>query len=301
LPGNVSPIIYDPATFNPVTLTETPFPGNKIPASRINAGMLAYLNGVYPHANHAPNASNQNNYLATTKNTTNGDQGSIRIDYTIGAKDSLNGRYSQNDASLSSPSSLANLFVTGFNGKNTGANWVHSFTPSLVMEVTGGYNNLNIPQGITVAADQAAVFAAAGLGAGFNKNPGDTPVTLIPGYGLSGGNYSGFWNGAGPIGPMNIIQAGATVTKITGGHSLKFGGSFYHTWMYTNWNGNNMDFSNKGTWNAACQYATSGPTAQCPTYNAKAGDLGGGGDPVASMLLSVPIDAVRNLGNSGVN
>jgi TonB dependent receptor len=169
------------------------------------------------------------------------------------------------------------------------------------MEVTGGYNNLNIPQGITVAADQAAVFAAAGLGAGFNKNPGDTPVTLIPGYGLSGGNYSGFWNGAGPIGPMNIIQAGATVTKITGGHSLKFGGSFYHTWMYTNWNGNNMDFSNKGTWNAACQYATSGPTAQCPTYNAKAGDLGGGGDPVASMLLSVPIDAVRNLGNSGVN
>jgi hypothetical protein len=301
LPGNVSPVIYDPSTFNPVTLTESPFPNNMIPGGRIDAGMLAYLNGVYPHANHAPNSSNENNYLADTKNTTNGDQGSIRVDYTIGSKDSLNGRYSQNEATLSSPSSLANLFVTGFDGKNTGATYVHAFNPTLVMEITGGYNNLNIPQGITVAADQAAVFAAAGLGAGFNTNPGDTPVVLIPGYGLQGGNYSGFWNGAGPIGPMHIVQAGGDVTKTYGTHNLKFGASFYRTWMYTNWNGNNMDFSNKGTWNSACQYASEGPTEQCPTYNPNAGDLGGGGDAVASMLLSAPIDATRNLGNSGVN
>ncbi len=301
LPGNVSPIIYDPSTFDPVTLKESPFPGNIIPSGRINAGMLAYLNGVYPRANHAPNSSNENNYLADTKNTTDGNQGSIRVDYTIGQKDSLNGRYSQNQATLSSPSSLSNLFVTEFNGKNTGANYIHTFSPTLVMEITGGYNNLNIPQGITVAGNQAAIFAAAGLGEGFNPKPGDTPVVLIPGYGLQGGNYTGFWNGAGPIGPMNIIQGGGSISKIAGAHSLKFGASYYHTWMYTNWNGNNMDFSNKGTWNSACQYATDGPTSQCPTYNPNAGDFGGGGDPVASMLLSAPIDATRNLGNSGVN
>ncbi|HEY0796076.1 MAG TPA: TonB-dependent receptor [Acidisarcina sp.] len=303
LPGNVSPIIYDPTTFNPVTFTEQPFPGNVIPMSRINAGMLAYLNGIYPHANQAPNSSNENNYLASTKNTTTGDQGSVRIDYTIGEKDSINGRYSQNKATLSSPSSLANLFQTGFNGKNTGATWTHVINSSLVAEVTGGYNNLNIPQAIFTPVNEAALFTAAGLGAGFNANPGGTPVIEVPGYNLQGGNYTGYWNGAGPIGPMNIVQAGGSVSKAHGTHSLKFGASYYHTWMYTNWNGNGEDFSNKGTWNAACQFAASNPAAlaQCPTYNATAGDLGAGGDPVAAMLLSLPVDATRNLGNSGVN
>ena len=148
--------------------------------------------------------------------------------------------------------------------------------------------------------DQDALFTAAGLGAGFNKNPGLTPFTLVPELDLNGGSYSGFWNGAGPIGPMSITQASGSVTKVEGHHNLKFGASFYHTAMYTNWSGNHFDFSNKGTWNTACQFATT-PNAACPTFNAGAGDLGAGGDPVASLLLSLPIDATRNLGNTGVN
>jgi hypothetical protein len=309
LPGNIHPNIYDPSTYNPVTQTEQQFitggVPNVIPSGRIDAGMLAYLNGVYPKSNQALNSSGQNNYLASTENRTVNDQGELRIDYTPGPNDSLNGHYAQNEATLSSPSSLANLFATGFSGKNMGGNWVHTFNPTLIAEVTGGYNALNIPQAILTPVDQTALFASAGLGAGFNANPGDTPVVLIPGYNLDnvGAGYTGYWNGAGPIGPMHIAQGGVTVTKIAGNHSLKFGASYYHTWMYTNWNGNNEDFSYKGTWNAACQFAGSNETAaaECPTYNAGAGDLGGGGDPVASMLLSVPIDATRNLGNSGVN
>jgi hypothetical protein len=302
LPGNVKPVIYDPATYNPVTQTETPFAGNVIPSGRINAGMLAYLNGVYPKANHAPNASGQNNFLANTENTTNNDQGSIRVDYALGRNDALNGRYSQNSATLSQPSSLENLFTTGFSGKNTGGNWVHTFSPTLVFEATGGYNALNIPQAIITPVDQAAMFTTAGLGAGFPTNPGGSPVVQIPGYNLDnvGAGYSGYWNGAGPIGPMHIAQGGATLTKIAGNHTLKFGAAYYHTWMYTNWSSDGEDFSYKGTWNAACQFGTA-VTAQCPTYNANAGDLGGGGDPVASMLLSVPVDANRALGNDGVN
>jgi hypothetical protein len=302
LPGNVKPVIYDPATYNPVTQTETPFAGNVIPTGRINAGMLAYLNGVYPKANHALNASGQNNYLANTENRTNNDQGSIRVDYALGANDALNGRYSQNSATLSSPSSLANLFQTGFSGKNTGGNWVHTFSPTLVAEFTGGYNTLNIPQAIITPVDQAALFTSAGLGAGFPTNPGGSPVVQIPGYGLNnvGAGYSSYWNGAGPIGPMHIAQGGATLTKIAGSHTLKFGAAYYHTWMYTNWSSDSQDFSYKGTWNAACQFGTAA-TVRCPTYNAGAGDLGAGGDPVASMLLSAPVDANRALGNDGVN
>jgi Carboxypeptidase regulatory-like domain/TonB dependent receptor len=303
LPGNVSNTIYDPATFNPVTFTESPFPGNQIPTARINTGMLALLNGIYPNPNQAANSGGLNNYTAPTKNTTTGDQGTIRVDYLIGQKDSMNGRFSINRAALSSPSSLANLFGTGFSGENTGASWTHVFSPTLLASITGGYNRLNIPQGIFTPVNQSALFTASGVGAGFNENPGDTTFAQVPGYSLQGGNYSGFWNGGGPIGPMNIVQVGGTVSKTEGKHTLKFGASYFHTWMYTNWNGNNMDFSFKGTWNAACQFAGTNPAAlaQCPTYDAKAGNLGAGGDPVASMLLSAPIDATRNLGNSGVN
>lgn len=303
LPGNVSNVIYDPSTFNPVTFTEQPFQNNQIPTPRINTGMLALLNGIYPQANQGANASGLNNYIAGTKNTTTNDQGSIRVDYAVRPQDSINGRYSQERATLASPSSLANLFETGFDGENTGATWVHTYNSTLLSEITGGYNRLNIPQAIYTPVDQQALFTASGVGAGFNSNPGDTPVVEVPGYTLEGGNYTGYWNGAGPIGPMNIVQIGGAVSKTHGDHSLKFGASWYHTWMYTNWNGNNMDFSFKGTWNAACQFAGTNPTAaaQCPTYDPNAGNLGGGGDPVASMLLSAPIDATRNLGNSGVN
>jgi hypothetical protein len=300
LPGNVSATIYDPSTFNPTTLTESPFPNNQIPAGRIDAGMLALLNGIYPEPNQPANSSGENNYIANTKSTTVNDQGTIRADYIVGPKDSINGRYSENRATVAGPASLADLFETGFSGENTGATWAHTFSSTLLAEITGGYNRLNIPQGIVTPVDQAALFADSGVGAGFNKYPGDTTFVEVPGYTLEGGNYTGFWNGAGPIGPMNIVQVGGSVNKNLGSHSLKFGASYYRTWMYTNWNGNNMDFSYKGTWNAACQYATAA-SAQCPTYNATAGNLGGGGDPVASMLLSAPIDATRNLGNSGVN
>jgi len=86
LPGNVSNTIYDPATFNPVTFTESPFPGNQIPASRIDGGMLALLNGIYPGTNQASNSSGLNNYSAPTKNTTTGDQGTVRVDYIVGQK-----------------------------------------------------------------------------------------------------------------------------------------------------------------------------------------------------------------------
>lgn len=303
LPGQTSKVIYDPSTFNPITFTESPFPSGTIPASRINSGMLTFLKGAYPASNFSPAPTNANNYFTSIGDTTIGDQGNIRIDYTLGTNDILNGRYSQNDATLSSPAGLNELFDTGFSGKNAGGNWVHTFNPTTVSQITVAYNSLNIPQEDVPPVNQASLFSAAGLGAGWNESPGDTPYQLLPSITLSGGSYSGFSTGGGPIGPMSIIQVSGSLSKQLSSHAIKFGGSFYRTAMYTNWAGNSVTFSNEATWNAACQYAGSNPAAlaQCPTYNPNAGDLGGGGDPVASMLLSLPISATRDLGNDGVN
>ena len=313
-PDGVTPIatLYDPSTFNPVTFTESTFSGNQIP---VDTGMLALLNGFYPGPNFVPTGSNPRNFLTNTGNIANADQGSLRVDYNVSAKDIINGRYSQNESENNQQSALANRFVTGFNGKLAGGNWLHTYGPSLISQVTVSYNSLNIPQAIVLPVDEAMVFADSGVGAGFNAHPGGDPVVLAPAPNLNGGSYSGFWNGAGPIGPMHILQFSGSVAKISGKHNLKFGGSFYKVWMYTNWNGNSLSFSQKATWNAACQFVVGANNvinntafAQCPTLDINPSDQNfndvsavAGGDPAASMLLSLPDGANRNLGNSGVN
>ncbi len=146
--------------------------------------MLAYINGVYPHANNTPSANGLNNLYTTTGNRTTADQGSIRIDYNLGTKNVFSGRYSQNEATVESAASLENIFATGFNSKNGGGSWTHTYTPTLISQVTVSYNALNIPQQVILPVDQDALFTAAGLGAGFNKNPGLTPFTLVPDVGF---------------------------------------------------------------------------------------------------------------------
>jgi len=296
------PTIYDPSTYNPTTYTESPFPGNKLPS--VDAGMLALMNGFYPMPNVTPSASNGfANYVNNEGTTQTADQGTVRIDYDLSMKNRLNWRYSKSDSQNSQQSALANRFTTGFSGTLTGGNWLHTYSPSLLSQITVSYNTLDIPQAITLPVNEGALFTASGVGAGFNEHPGGDPVDLAPAPSLSGANYTGFWNGAGPIGPMHIFQASGSVAKTEGKHQLKFGGAFYRTWMYTNWNGNSIDFSQKATWNAACQFDTNpdGSTNALATAQCPGGSASEGGDPAASMLLSLPDTATRNLGNSGVN
>ena len=300
LPGGVSPTIYDPSTYNPATHTVQPFAGNIIPANRINPGMLAFLNAIDPLPNTA-NPNSTNNLYTTLSNQITSDQGSIRLDYNLGQKDNINGRYSRSNTLVSLPSGAVETFQTGFNGQNLGGNWTHTYNASTISQLTLAYNTLLIPQEYVLAGvDQSQLFDTVGLGTGFSKNPGGITTDVIPGLGLPGGNYTGITAGAGPVGPENILQVAASLSKTLGTHSLKFGGSFFYSTVFTNYSNNNFDFSNKATWNAACQFGTT-TTAACPTYNANAGDLGAGGDPVASLLLSLPVDATRSVGFSGIN
>jgi Carboxypeptidase regulatory-like domain/TonB dependent receptor len=303
------PLIYDPLTYNPATQTEETFLAetgkNAIPSNRIDAQMQAFLNGTFPLPNYS-SATNGNNYLSSTGNRGNQDQGSIRVDYVLSDKDILYGRYSQGHSTNTSPSALANQFVTGFTGFNTGGTWTHTFSPTLISSVTIGVSKLDIPQGIVYPVDEGELFTASGLGAGFTSNPGGTAGPQVPAANLNGGPYAGFWNGAGPIGPMTTGQISGSLEKIVGNHAVKFGGAWFKTWMYTNWNGNSDNFSPDSTWNAACQFAVTGsPTAiaECPGLTPDGSNLAAvaGGDPVASMLLSLPTSATRNLGNSGVS
>jgi hypothetical protein len=272
----ISSHIYDPATYNPATQTISAFAGNKIPASRINQGVLAYIKNFVPLPNYA--GSSQNNYLNTQSNTTNQDQGGIRVDYHATNRDTFNGHYMQSEATSTSPSALPDqAFLSGFNGKNAGVNWVRSISPTLVTQVTLGFNELAHPQAYQ-QLNAVQVFEQSGLSAGFTDTPGGIKVPYAPG--LSANGYFGVNTGWGPIGPQYLSQYSGSVSKTAGTHNLQFGAAYYQTWMYTNWAQDNESFNKQATWN---------PISQA------------GGDSFASMLLGLPNNASRQLGNAGVS
>jgi len=287
LPGTV---IYDPTTYNPTTGQTQPFAyqgkPNVIAPGRLNQGILSVLKLYVP----APTISalpNVNNFVNTANATSNQDQYSTRVDYSIGPKDSLNVRWSVNENTNTGPGQLPlDPFVTGFNGNNSGGTWVHTFSPTLVTQITAGYNSVDHPQAYTLP-NPAAAFQAGGFGAGFTQNPGGVLVPEVVGIHPSGFfDINGGW---GPIGPQRMFQISGSVNKQNGNHTLIFGASHYYTWMYTNWAENDINFNQQATWNPCG--ATTG-TGTCK---------GVGGNSIASMLLGLPVSASRQLGNSGVN
>lgn len=274
--SGISNTIYDPATYNAATKSITAFPGNVIPSSRINQGMLAYVKNFVPLPNYS--GSSQNNFLNTEPSTTNQDQGGIRIDFAANSNNMFNGHYMQSEATSASPGSLPQeAFLSGFNGKNAGINWVRTFSPTLVGQLTLGYNELTHPQAYQ-QQNAVSVFEASGLNAGFTDTPGDIKAPYAPGLGASG--YFGVNTGWGPIGPQYLSQYSGSIAKTAGDHNLKFGAAFYQTWMYTNWAQDNENFNQQATWDPITQT---------------------GGDSFASMLLGLPNNASRQLGNSGVS
>src|SRR6185312_5491541 len=151
--------IYNPYTYNAATNTSQPFAGNKIPAQYVNAGMLAYVKAFVPTPNYFVPGSPYN-FLNTEPNLVNQDQGGIRIDDSLSERDTLNGHFMMSNATNSSPSSLPGTpFITTFDSKNAGINWVHSLSPTLVTQVTLGYSSLDHAQQ-NVQPNASAAFEA---------------------------------------------------------------------------------------------------------------------------------------------
>ena len=277
-------VIYDPATYNPQTGETQPFPGNIIPSNRLNQGILGVLKAYVP----APttNAPTGLNYTNTQTNTLTQNQYSVRVDYNISSKDLLFARWTVSDATDTTPEKLPNnTFITGFDGNNSGVNWIHTFSPTLVTQVTGGYNSLNDPQGYQ-QPNAASVFSAAGFGTGFTDSPGGVSPPEIPAIDPSG--YFSYYASQGVVGPERVVQFSGSVNKQAGKHALMFGAAYYVSTTFTTGAGDVLSFNQQATWNP------------CGMRNGSTCD-GEGGNSIASMLLGLPVSASRILGNAGVN
>jgi hypothetical protein len=235
-------LIYDPLTTqvnpNGAGFIRQPFPGNIIPANRLDSVGLN-VGSIYPLPN-GPGAFN--NYTSTVNRSVRGNSFTGRVDHRQGDRDSFFVRFSYEKFSLDAPQGQAACclptppeaasrfdlgpFVAGIQNTRLTTmggvmNWTHLFGPTVVNELRIGFAKTN-PE--TVQSD-FGTQAATSLGIqGINLNEfatGLPNLNIQDVTGLSGG--PAFL----PVNPKQIhYQIEDTLSWVTGRHSFKTGYRF---------------------------------------------------------------------------
>jgi len=212
--------------YDPTAMPRAAFPGNAIPAARLDPIALHYV-ALYPLPNGAGLA---NNFTFTNNRTQDSGTGDVRIDHRVDDSNTLFARYSYNDVDTFTPGALpaVNGIEPGgnngqFPGPNTTkadgfqANYMHIYGPSLVSELRVGYMHGDIE---SLPLNYGGNFAEQfGLQ---NVNIDQLTSALTP---MNPAGYSSLGDATFiPLITVNkLLQASGTITKTHGAHSLKAG------------------------------------------------------------------------------
>ncbi len=134
------------AIFDPTTCAQfgTVMAPNIIPTSRLNPVALKYLQ-AFPAPNRTPTSNVLENYQNTQFIVNKYNDFDVRLDYNLGSKDRLFGRYSygqDNDTKTVSVVGVPSGFAAGDNNthpRGVAAGETHIFTPNLLNEFRFGY------------------------------------------------------------------------------------------------------------------------------------------------------------------
>jgi len=180
-----------------------------------------------------PNAisSNYNQNVSKTYNSTTYD---ARIDHRFSDRDSIFGRFSYNPTFNSQPSLFPAVNgVTAGGGIYPGPSnadaqaymldYVHVFSPTLVMELKGGFTRLNL---LTASPDVGNNLAAKfGMpNTDVNKNISGLPAVQLTGFVGTGSDFTLGDDNFVPIYDINnVFQETGTLTWTRGAHNVKYG------------------------------------------------------------------------------
>ena len=219
-------LIYDP--LSAVTLANgkvqrTAFPGNKIPASYINATGQNLMN-LFPDPNLPGLVSN---YASNPSATVNRDNFDIKVDQNFTQKDQAFFRYSHQHTDQNTPGPLPLPAIGSTNAATVlypldqfVMGYTRTLTPNLINEARAGATRLNTqahnPNYGKNVSDQMGI---PGVNSGSNFiDSGLTQINLA-GYAPLGD--SGFYPA---IIANNNFQFNDAMTWVHGGHTFKFGG-----------------------------------------------------------------------------
>jgi hypothetical protein len=261
--GADSQQLYNPYILDPTTPTGyAALQGNQVPPAYFSAIGQKIL-ALYP----APNGSYNNgtaNYFNVATTTNNWNQFSGRVDYTISAKDTVFGRYTQENQTAIAPGMTSyNSQTFPSNPKNLAIGWTHTFSPRLVnnfrygwshtavgLERTDGYDTaLANPLGLVSEIDFPGSDGPPSIGVNGYGNPGSTNGTDILREGLN------MWTDS------LMLQRGKH--QLTAGVDIRY----EPIYSYEDWSATSIGFSG--------------------VYS---------GDPVADLLMGVPNTTRTSLG-----
>ena len=279
LDGAGQPVtIYDPTTTtlsSNGTYTRQPFPGDIIPASRIDP-IAAKVMNYYPLPNVPGTVSGENNWFGSGTNVLNMNTFDAKVDQDFGAKNRMFVRYSHHGVTqpplivFPKADQIGEGGITQVENLNSASlDYTHNFGTKFVMEIPIGFSrsgitntpislgfdpvaNLGMPQYIDTYADELLF-------------PGFCPSS----YYCLGDAGSGEYNVIG----LNIFSFGINNTTVLGNHVISFGGENWILQVNTN-----QSYDPTGQFNFNVE-PTQGPDANVATLN--------GGNSIASMLLGI--------------
>jgi outer membrane receptor protein involved in Fe transport len=275
--------IYDPNTYNAVSNTRLPFPGNIIPASEISPIGHAFAL-LYPSPN-VPGAL-KNNFVLEPTSATRIDQGDGRLDYRISDADQIFARYTQSGSTLYGAPKMPGMACgcgyssqyqfTHARGASLGE--THIFTATTLNEFRAGfnwnYNHVGVPPG------------------GFTAPPASLAIPGIVNDPAAQGLAAMAPSGFSTLGPATFTptfdsseerQIRDTLNLVRGRHTIRVGGEF----RWTQFNLFQID-APRGYLSFTGQYTNNPANAS-------------GGNGLADMLMGIPltsyIDSLVYLGN----
>jgi outer membrane receptor protein involved in Fe transport len=237
--------IKDPLASGSCTATSTAgcFPGNIIPASRIDP-IAAKIAQYYP----APNLTGANNFIANYSTPDNWDSYAFKVDQRLSSKDNFSFRLLFRHENSDNPYSGSPLgtFGAGTISSNElyGLSETHIFTPSVVNEFHFGLTR-------TVSNELSAHAGTNYAGQlGIPGTSSDPTVDGFPKFTVTG--YETFGdNASDPIRyTVNDFDVSNALTWVKGRHTFKFGGDVLRVQYYqptnSNFNGT-FAFNGKAT------------------------------------------------------
>lgn len=263
-----NPFSTRPDPNKPGAYIRDPFPGNQIPVSLFNKGMLYYAKTILP----APIATGVPNTNAIASIPTVNDINSYqaRIDHNFSQRDFLYGRFSGRPSTQTSSGNLAGLVAYSHSyAKNFMVAYTHTFGPSAVLTVQAGRSWQPAISHTNFASLPSDFYTNSGLAQSLVNNYQITGKPAVPNFTVP--SYFGAGESSnGPGGQTGIDnrQWKADFSKIIGRHTIKAGFEYYGI-GFTSGNANTtVGFSNPQTANPQ--------------------SVGNTGDPLASFFLGVP-------------
>ncbi len=204
-----------------VTNPPTPFPFNQVPPPFISSFSQNLLS-LFPKPN-----TGLNTYTSTVTRHDDFNEGGLRVDHYLTARDALNFRYIISDGTRFDPLSPAGASVPGFpvgethRAQSLGAQETHTFSPSVI-----GVLRFSFLRNKFLFGERTNHTPPSALG--FNYQP-SLDVAIGPPF----IQINGYTSVGDPItGPRdsfeNAYDESGSLSWIRGKHELKFGGGYQH-------------------------------------------------------------------------